>query len=413
MVRINQYKNLMRLLKNTSLLTNASICFFYIVFFVFNNLNIPLALIAILFIWLEFKNKKKSTRLPLINILIFLFLISLLISTITSYNSNASLRVIWHVIPGVMLYLLLAEKFDLKKINYLFHTFTAISIILSIILLFNYWQYPLKNVRELIKISHFLFMFTPNDTVILTFFSFFSFYILTTKPEIRIKLYSILGIILPLITIIIYQSRLSILISILFLFLYMIIIKKSKKLFFITLFCIVIIIPLVDMLNHFTLLQKLTSLATLQHRYHLWLAGWEIFLQHPILGSGAGSYGYLYQAILDNYGYLEFKNQFTPWPHNIFIELLAEQGAIGFTLFVLLIIQNLKSMLQFNFVANKQKSSYKLNKFLLLINLCYLFCLFFELTLHRTWVSFFLFTLLGISQLIIYKNNKNNKNTES
>ncbi|MFK5985557.1 MAG: O-antigen ligase family protein [Pseudomonadota bacterium] len=401
--------------KNASLLTNYIICLFFIVFFIFNNLNIPLVLISLLFIWVKLniggKDPDNINHLPRINIYIFLFLLSLLISAFFSSNSSASIRVILHVIPGVMLYLLIAEKFDINKINCLFHTFTTITIIISIILLFNYWSYPLKNVRELVKVSNFLFMFTPNDTVILSFFSFFSFYILTTTTDKKIQLFSLIGILLALTTVVIYQSRLAILINILFALLYLYSIQglkqSNKKHIFIVLILVPLIILVIDMFNQFTLLNKLTNLTTLQHRYHLWLAAWDIFLQHPLLGSGSGSYIFLYQNILDSYGFIEFKNQRTPWPHGVFIELLAEQGIIGYSLFVLIIIQNFMHIFQLNSVVHSQHPACQLNKFLIFINICYLFCLVFELTLHRTWVSFFLFTLLGISQLTLYKNKKN------
>jgi len=194
-------------IKNTPVITTSVICLFYFIFFLFNNLNIPLALISLFFIWAKVFDKTKSVELPTINIFIFLFLISLLISTYLSSNVNASIRVILHIIPGVMLYLLLAEKTDINRINYLFNTFTAITIIISIVLLYNYWQYPQKNVRELVKVSNFLFMFTPNDTVVLSLFSFFSFYVLTTTSDTKIKIFSLIGILLALITIIVYQSQ--------------------------------------------------------------------------------------------------------------------------------------------------------------------------------------------------------------
>jgi len=248
-------------------------------------------------------------------------------------------------------------------------------------------------------------MFTPNDTVVLSLFSFFSFYVLTTTSDTKIKIFSLIGILLALITIIVYQSRLAILINLMFIGLYIFGTQKNKKYLLISLISIPLAILFVDLFNQFTLLNKLTNLETFQHRYHLWLAAWEIFLQHPFLGAGSGSFVYLYQSILDSYGYIEFKNQKTPWPHGIFIELLAEQGIIGFSLFVLIIIQNFRNLIQLNTVVNIQQPYYQLNKFLIYINTCYLFCLVFELTLHRTWVSFFLFSLLGISQLLIHKKN--------
>ncbi len=56
------------------------------------------------------------------------------------------------------------------------------------------------------------------------------------------------------------------------------------------------------------------------HRPALWMGGLREWYQHPILGVGFGNYG------------VHYTEKHTRYPHNYFVELLAEMGTIGFVL---------------------------------------------------------------------------------
>lgn len=61
-------------------------------------------------------------------------------------------------------------------------------------------------------------------------------------------------------------------------------------------------------------------------RINLWTAAWRIFMQHPIVGSGANS--------MMNHG-LEFGARINLMVHNSYLELLADYGLIGFVFWIL------------------------------------------------------------------------------
>jgi O-antigen ligase len=63
-------------------------------------------------------------------------------------------------------------------------------------------------------------------------------------------------------------------------------------------------------------------------RKPIWSAGWEIFLHNPFGGVGAGAFGTTAQRVLAR----------EEVAHNTFLSILAEEGIVGFGLFLLLVI---------------------------------------------------------------------------
>jgi O-antigen ligase len=87
---------------------------------------------------------------------------------------------------------------------------------------------------------------------------------------------------------------------------------------------------LVDALNGFALLHKFSSLCFTRGPF--WTAAWELFLERPWLGHGAHSFVHVYQDRLptDPALFCEvIEPRLTPWPHNLFLELLSSQGLLG------------------------------------------------------------------------------------
>lgn len=60
----------------------------------------------------------------------------------------------------------------------------------------------------------------------------------------------------------------------------------------------------------------------------MWRAAWRIFVEHPVFGSGAGSYAVLFEQHRP-----EHEQKDPQWAHNDYLNTLSDYGAVGFGLF--------------------------------------------------------------------------------
>ncbi len=102
-------------------------------------------------------------------------------------------------------------------------------------------------------------------------------------------------------------------------------------------------------------------------RIYAWRAGLEIFKEHPLLGTGPGSFELLSPAIEEKLG----AGIITPSAHNLYIRVLAENGILGFAL-----------LLAF-FTNVWRKARHKDNLWLKAALIALLFNAFFIDTLHH------------------------------
>ncbi len=78
-------------------------------------------------------------------------------------------------------------------------------------------------------------------------------------------------------------------------------------------------------------------------RYSENLAGWRMFLDHPVLGVGLGNYRINYQEYSREIGM--DSRRVTRTPANLYLELLSEQGLIGTTVFFILMFIVMRNLL--------------------------------------------------------------------
>ena len=86
-----------------------------------------------------------------------------------------------------------------------------------------------------------------------------------------------------------------------------------------------------DAICGFSLLHKFAD-ARSESRIALWWAAGAMFLDAPVLGQGPNSFGALRLAFLASYPetkWFGIEQGYVPWPHNLYLELLAERGAFA------------------------------------------------------------------------------------
>lgn len=153
-----------------------------------------------------------------------------------------------------------------------------------------------------------------------------------------------------------------------------------------------------DALLGFPLAHKFSSLCF--SRGPFWSAAWSLFLERPWLGHGAHSFVDLYQARLPAEPALfceQMETRLTPWPHNLFLELLASQGLLGALPIMAALAWALST--SFNLSRRPDPAVAALGAGLLGVWTVFVFAAVFELSLLRLWVvtGFALFLGMTVS----------------
>lgn len=86
---------------------------------------------------------------------------------------------------------------------------------------------------------------------------------------------------------------------------------------------------------------ELANRAAFAERVVYWMAGWQVFLEHPLLGVGPGNEGFFFEQSIPAYGYrlgeirtaLATDNPIFPNPKSLWIRLVSETGFFGFAAF--------------------------------------------------------------------------------
>ena len=108
----------------------------------------------------------------------------------------------------------------------------------------------------------------------------------------------------------------------------------------------------------FLVLERFSSNENLlTSREYLWQYAFEVFKEHPFLGAGWGSYSNNIDIVINTVSVNSI------YAHNIYLQLLAETGIIGTSIFIIALIKSLTSIIKINRVelcADSISSTYSL-----------------------------------------------------
>jgi O-antigen ligase len=195
-------------------------------------------------------------------------------------------------------------------------------------------------------------------------------------------LFAMLSIIVSFCTVIVFQSRGATLTFVITLSCISFLINSHKILWISPLLLLLFVVT--DALLGFPLWHRFYGLFTgiediTNGRVPLWMAAWRNFLRAPILGNGPHTFCFFSK---------------TPWPHNLYLEVLFGHGLVGFSAFLSLLLY--AGILAWNL---RRKTTFKIRSFAMAALAALIgFCIssLIELSFLRLWVTVSLFMILGI-----------------
>ena len=293
----------------------------------FHFFEIPILVLLIVGIFLQIS--KRGTVLTMINdpmvkyvfITLILFIVSIMLSAINALNSDVIIKAIlkWIEVLTIVLFVFIFINSEIKLKIFYWILFLA-SFLFIIITLFkgligeiNLYGYRLFPSYESVLSMALLMPFIKKSKIVFILFliSFFAALLSLSRG-----------------------AWLAIVACMFFSFKFL---NKRFKLFFIFLILTIIVVAFIVPLSREVLIFRFSTLfedsdASNVERLYLYKIAFQAFSDHPILGVGALNFPYylIHNGLTEG---ISAEKIAILEPHNSFIQVLAEEGVLGFTFF--------------------------------------------------------------------------------
>jgi O-antigen ligase len=375
-------------------------CSAYVVLFALpTKWDISLALLAIVTIASSlFASSNKVGFKHYITVILVLFIVYNIISVFVSSNIRISSAFGLSLLPSLLIYYLINWRFSgLSHIRILYAAFTILALCLSIGLVVTALANSGGNPLVWIEKFPSPIIVVPNDLILLAVIFPFTLCFLRKDARTAFILIAVASLAVSVIAIIAFQSRGAIIALVAGALVYLWL--TSRRLSIILVAAILFLALITDAVMGFPLLSKFGQFS--DARIPLWIAAWGMFVDAPILGFGPHTYGLFYQSYLETARLPEFsvvEPRFTPWPHNLYLEVLAEQGLIGLTILMLLLAAALNRAWKLVQARSHDTRRYGIAALASLLVIC--LAGLYELTFLRLWLPIILFSILGVISLL-------------
>lgn len=370
---------------------------YFLTFSVDSSVDVSLLVLMAGAVWMQFDGKSRQVKFNSIDALVIGFVIVLLVCALLSESIQKSFILSAAFVPALLLYYLIRHCRGDSDFNVVLSSLLIQVIGLAVLLVYKATTEDLLP-ADLVKQIGSSILIVPNDVVFLVLANPLFLALHETSRNRAISAAVGISIILIAVAVISLQSRLALLTGGLSISCYYL--SRSRRISAMSVLSVIAVIVLIDSIFEFALIQKIISFS--DSRLPLWYSAWEMFKEKPFLGFGPHTFGEFYQAYFVYAGFAEnivVDNRHTPWPHNLYLELLAEYGLLGFTAFFAIVAVVVRQLLRR--VPKKDDDWLAVNSGLLAAFTGFLFAAFFELTLLRLWVVVFMFALLGFSALML------------
>jgi len=245
---------------------------------------------------------------------------------------------------------------------------------------------------DIVSAANSVILIVPNDVLFFVLSMPLFLFLFQTSVDWRVRCAAVFTIVVTLLLVMWLQSRTALLVTALMLGVYFVV--AARRLPWKSMISASLVLGVADLVFGFALIDKVMSFN--DSRLPLWQAAWAMFLEEPLTGFGPHMYGEIYQRFFVSEGFaanVVVDNRHTPWPHNLYLELLAEYGLIGFISFASLTFAAALTVMRHYALVDANGKH-----FLAAIaasSAGFLVAALFELSLLRLWVVIHLFILLS------------------
>ena len=324
------------------------------------------------------------------------FIITVVACSLLSNNVEESFLYSASFVPGILLFILLGQSKEMSDWH-----LVILSLLFSLVLQVAYIfvSYLLSSTEsllpaEIIEQSGSLVFIVPNDIVLLSLLIPFCLYFIRYHNSGLVRVFSGIMIVTTVMCGLWLQSRTAILVAGVSLLSYLLL--SLRRIPWHWVFISIVVVLLVDTAAEFGLVDKVLSFN--DSRLPLWRAGWQMFLTEPMTGFGPHTYGEFYREFFSGEGMpgnVIVDTRHTPWPHNLYIELLAEYGILGLISFLLVVAAVVRTLHR-KLYAEKITPVAKFQMAAFSSFIGFLLAALVELTFLRMWVVLYLSLLLAI-----------------
>jgi O-antigen ligase len=348
--------------------------------------NIPLIiLVACSAVAIAFTKPARAAGDRLLSGAVLVFVAATALSIWLSDDPETSAGLIEWLLPGGLLFFLVSRYIsDVSQIRWLYLTFSAVSLGLSLLLLWSVWLdgWVSPNVWAFNTGSPLLMV--GNDVTLFAVVAPFSFVLVYRAPTSRLGLVALTSLVMALGIICLFRSR------------------GALLTFFASLTCVAFLIRprlairigillvaaalAIDAILGFPLVFKFVDVSDARGapRLHIWQRAWNEFRLAPWLGHG---------PLTTMYTAADERTAMR-WSHNLYLDAMVWGGALGLAALMFMLVGGLYRAWQTHRHATDNVRLLNAAAFAALAA----FCLggIWEISLIRVWAVLVLFTLLGV-----------------
>ncbi len=288
---------------------------------------------ALLATFFEAKPGRVGAPIPLM-LAVAVFLVSTGLSLFFSVDRERSLELSASWIPGVLLFVVISERLRSEaNLRAVYACLSFVALALSLALLAGRWYYGPDAHSWLLEMG-LPVLVVPNDCHFLALLTPFSLILADRNPRSAVGASALVSIAATGLAIIALGGRGAVLVWGACLVVTGVLLRPRLGLGLGI--SALLIVGVGDAVLGFPLASKFTQVV--DSRISLWMIAWEIFLDDPLLGQGPHTFRPLY---FEYFNRIDFPDWVTfdpwgtavPWAHNLYLEILAERGIVGFLAF--------------------------------------------------------------------------------